>query len=63
MNRSRNIAQSISAQPNDAEDDHFVQKATSVEASAPAPVSTPEPAIADDEDDTLSYFKQLADEK
>ena len=56
-------AESISAQTNDAEDDHFVQKATSVEASAPAPVSTPEPAIADDEDDTLSYFKQLADEK
>jgi hypothetical protein len=56
-------AESISAQTNDAADDHFVQKATTVAASAPAPVSTPEPAVADEEDDTLSYFKQLADEK
>ena len=53
-------AESISAQTNDAEDDHFVEKATSVQAT-PAPVS--QPVVEDDEDDTLSYFKQLADEK
>jgi len=56
-------AETISAQTNDAADDQFVEAATAVAAkpavSEPAPVAV----AADDEDDTLSYFKQLADEK
>ena len=51
-------AEAISAQTNDAEDDHFVE---AVKQAAPAPVAPP--VEDDDEDDTLSYFKQLADEK
>jgi len=51
-------AETISAQTNDAEDDNFVEA-----AQAQPVVSEPAPAVADDEDDTLSYFKQLADEK
>ena len=52
-------AEAISAQTNDAEDDQFVE---AVKQAAPAPVAPPV-AEDDDEDDTLSYFKQLADEK
>ena len=51
-------AEAISAQTNDAEDDHFFE---AVKQAAPAPVAPP--VEDDDEDDTLSYFKQLADEK
>ncbi len=51
-------AETISAQTNDAADDNFVEA-----AQAQPTVSEPAPAVADDEDDTLSYFKQLADEK
>ena len=51
-------AESISAQTNDAADDNFVEA-----AQAQPTVSEPAPVVADDEDDTLSYFKQLADEK
>ena len=51
-------AETISAQTNDAEDDNFVEA-----TQAQPVVSEPAPAVADDEDDTLSYFKQLADEK
>ena len=52
-------AESISAQTNDAADDNFVE---AVKQAAPAPVAS-EPVVEDDDDDTLSYFKQLADEK
>jgi hypothetical protein len=52
-------AEAISAVTNDAEDDQFMEKVKSVEAAAP--VSTPE--STDEEDDTLSYFKSLAEEK
>ena len=52
-------AEAISAKTNDAEDDHFMEKVKSVQA-APA-VSTPESSDSDD-DDTLSYFKQLAED-
>ena len=52
-------AEAISAQTNDAEDDQFVE---AVKQAAPAPIAPPV-AEDDDEDDTLSYFKQLADEK
>ena len=53
-------AEAISAQTNDAEDDQFVE---AVKQAAPAPVAPPVVETDDDEDDTLSYFKQLADEK
>ena len=53
-------AEAISAQTNDAEDDQFVE---AVKQAAPAPVAPPVAETDDDEDDTLSYFKQLADEK
>ena len=43
----------------DAADDNFVE---AVKQAAPAPVAS-EPVVEDDDDDTLSYFKQLADEK
>ena len=52
-------AEKISATTNDAEDDQFMEKVKSVQA---APVSTPESSDSD-EDDTLSYFKSLAEEK
>ena len=52
-------AEAISATTNDAEDDQFMEKVKSVQA-APA-VSTPE--STDEEEDTLSYFKSLAEEK
>lgn len=52
-------AEAISATTNDAEDDQFMEKVKSVQA-APV-VSTPE--SSDEEDDTLSYFKSLAEEK
>ena len=48
----------ISATTNDAEDDHFMEKVKSVQA---APVSAPESSDSD-EDDTLSYFKSLAED-
>ena len=52
-------AEAISATTNDAEDDHFMEKVKSVQA-APA-VSAPESSDSE-EDDTLSYFKQLAED-
>ena len=52
-------AESISATTNDAEDDQFMEKVKSVQA-APA-VSAPE-STDSDEDDTLSYFKSLAED-
>ena len=52
-------AESISATTNDAEDDHFMEKVKSVQA-APA-VSAPESSDSE-EDDTLSYFKSLAED-
>ena len=52
-------AEAISATTNDAEDDHFMEKVKSVQA-APA-VSAPESSDSD-EDDTLSYFKSLAED-
>ena len=51
-------AEAISATTNDAEDDHFMEKVKSVQA---APVSAPESSDSD-EDDTLSYFKSLAED-
>ena len=52
-------AEAISATTNDAEDDHFMEKVKSVQA-APA-VSAPESSDSE-EDDTLSYFKSLAED-
>jgi hypothetical protein len=52
-------AEAISATTNDAEDDHFMEKVKSVQA-APT-VSAPESSDSE-EDDTLSYFKQLAED-
>ena len=52
-------AEAISATTNDAEDDHFMEKVKSVQ-SAPT-VSAPESSDSDEED-TLSYFKQLAED-
>ena len=55
--RDRATAEQISQTTGDAEDDQFMEKVKSVQASN----ST---SIDDDssEDDTLSYFKSLADE-
>ena len=53
-------AESISSQTDDAEDDNIMEKVKSVQA---APVVESSPTVsADDEDDTLSYFKSLAED-
>ena len=48
-------AEQISQTTNDAADDHFIEKVKSVQAA-------PEPSTTDDEDETLSYFKSLAED-
>ena len=53
-------AESISQADNiDAEDEQFMEKVKTVQA---APVASPVTTEEDDEDDTLSYFKQLAED-
>ena len=49
-------AEQISQTTNDAADDHFIEKVKSVQAS---PTTSDE---STDEDDTLSYFKSLAED-
>ena len=43
----------------DAEEEQFMEKVKNVQAS---PVSETSSAVEDDDDDTLSYFKSLAED-
>ena len=52
-------AESISQPKVDAEDEQFMEKVKNVQAS---PVSETSSAVEDDDDDTLSYFKSLAED-
>ena len=49
-------AESISNTTGDAEDDHFMEKVKQVQPVSNVDTST------DSDDDTLSYFKQLAED-
>ena len=54
-------AEAISQADNniDAEDEHFMEKVKTVQS---APVASPVTTEDEDEDDTLSYFKSLAED-